>query len=137
MAKVCAQCGKSLSFLQRLGSDYCAECQAEINRKLAEVATAEAAEKASREKLAAKKRYAAALLGQATAEELAQLDADGYLIAGNKLILCPVCGHDRFHQRRTLLNTRAATFFNLDWADSGADTRICELCTHVMLFARG
>jgi hypothetical protein len=34
------------------------------------------------------------------------------------------------------MNTRAATFFNVDWANSGADTRICQRCTHVMWFAR-
>jgi len=137
MAKTCAQCGKPLSFLQRLGSSNCPECQAEIDRKQAEAAKAEAELQAGLEREAAERRYAAALHGDASSEDLRRLESDGYLIAGGRLIVCPVCGHDRFHQQRTLLNTRAATFFNLDWANRGADTRICQRCTHIIWFARG
>jgi uncharacterized Zn finger protein (UPF0148 family) len=136
MAKTCAQCGKSLSFFRRIGTSYCPACRAEIERKQEEAAKAEAELRAKQEREAAEKRYAAALRGEASPEDLRRLESEGYLIAGNRLIRCPVCDHDRFHQQRTLLNTRAATFFNLDWADSGADTRICQRCAHVMLFAR-
>ena len=137
MAKTCAQCGKPLSFFQRLGSSNCPECQAEIDRKQAEAAKAEAESRARLEREAAERRYAAALRGEAASDDLRRLEVDGYLIAGGRLIVCPICGHDRFHQQRTLMNTRAATFFNLDWADRGADTRICQRCTHVLWFARG
>ncbi len=137
MAKTCDRCGKPLSFFQGLGSSNCPDCQVEIDRKQAGAAKAEAESQARQEREAAKRRYAAALRGEASPDDLRRLEAEGYLIAGGRLIVCPICGHDRFHQQRTLMNTRAATFFNLDWADRGADTRICERCTYVMWFARG
>ena len=136
MAKTCVQCGKPLSFFQRFGSDNCPDCQAEIDRHRSEVARAEAGSRAQPDPELAANRYAAALRGEASPDDLRRLESDGYLVAGGRLIRCPVCGHDRFHQQRTLMNTRAATFFNLDWANSGADTRICQRCTHVMWFAR-
>ena len=137
MTKFCLQCGKSLSLIQRLATNYCSDCQEEIDRKQAESARMEVEESAKQEREATQTRRAAALQGKATPEDLQQLAAEGYLIAGNRLIQCPVCGHDRFHQQRTLMNTRAMTFLNFDWADSGADTRICQRCTYVMWFARG
>ena len=137
VAKACAKCGKSLSFFQRLGGTLCPECQAEADLQQFEAARAAADERARQEREAAEKRYTAALRGETSAADLEQLAADGYLIAGGRLIRCPICEHDRFHQQRLLLNTRAATFFNMDWANSGADARICQRCTHVMWFARG
>lgn len=144
MEKSCIHCGKSLSFFQRLSSDICPDCQAEIDRQqsAAEWVESELRPQPVQQKEQVPdpeyeaKRYAAALRGEASSDELQQLEADGYLIAGERLIQCPVCGHDRFHQQRTLMNTRAATFFNVEWANSGADTRICQRCTHVMWFAR-
>jgi uncharacterized Zn finger protein (UPF0148 family) len=137
MAKTCAQCGKALSFFQRLGSSNCPDCQAEMDRKQAEAAQAEAASRARLEREAAERRYAAALGGEASPDDVQRLESEGYLIAGGRLIVCPICGHDRFHQQWTLMNTRGATFFNMAWASQGADTRICQRCTHVMWFARG
>jgi uncharacterized Zn finger protein (UPF0148 family) len=137
MTKVCVRCGTPLSFFQRLGSDHCAACQTAIDRQERKVAEADEQSRAQLEREAAEKRYAAAVNGSASPDELRRLEADGYLIAAGRLIVCPVCGHDRFDQQRTLMNTRAATFLNFDWADGGADTRICQRCTHVMWFARG
>ena len=137
MAKTCAQCGKTLSFFQGLSSSHCPGCQAEIDRKQAEAAAGEAASRARLEREATERRYAAALRGEASPDDLRRLESDGYLVAGGRLILCPVCGHDRFHQQRALMNRRGAAFFNMTWADQGADTRICQRCTHVMWFARG
>ena len=37
--------------------------------------------------------------------------------------------------REYLLNTRAASFFNFDWANKAALTYICEQCGHIMWFA--
>ena len=34
-----------------------------------------------------------------------------------------------------LLNTRAASFFNFDWANRAALTYICEQCGHILWFA--
>lgn len=136
MTNFCLQCGKSLSLIQRLATNYCPDCQEEMDRKQADAARLEAEEIAKLEREATEARYAAALQGKASADDLMLLMAEGYLVAGNRLILCPICGHDRFHQQRTLMNTRAMTFFNFDWADSGADTRICQRCTYVMWFSR-
>ena len=112
------------------------ECQAEADRNQAAAAKAEAEERARLEREAAEKRYAAALRGEASRDDLRQLESDGYLIAGDRLIRCPVCGHDKFDQQRVLMTSRAAAFLNFTWASDGADTRICQRCTHVMLFAR-
>ena len=57
-------------------------CQAEIDRKAAVAAKAEAELRARREREAAEKRYAAALRGEASQSDLRRLESDGYLIAG-------------------------------------------------------
>lgn len=54
-------------------------------------------------------------------------------VAGHKLG-CPVCGHGRFWYRTTLMNTRLATFFNLDWANQAAVNFVCGRCGYVMWF---
>jgi DNA-directed RNA polymerase subunit RPC12/RpoP len=139
MAKTCSQCGKALTFWQGLGASLCPECQVEVPYKQAADALrkAEAAEEAAqRAREAALRRYEAAVRGEASTDDLKQLEAEGYLIADGRLIRCPICNHDGFHQQRTLMNTRAATFFNLNWANSDADTRICKRCGHVLWFAR-
>jgi C4-type Zn-finger protein len=50
-------------------------------------------------------------------------------------LACPVCRHTQFYTREYLLNTRAATFFNFDWANKSALTYICEQCGHILWFA--
>ncbi len=50
-------------------------------------------------------------------------------------LACPVCRHTQFYTREYLLNTRAATFFNFDWANKAALTYICEQCGHILWFA--
>jgi hypothetical protein len=54
-------------------------------------------------------------------------------VAGHRLV-CPVCRGERFTSRRTLLNTRAATFFGLDWANRNAINHICEGCGYIFWF---
>lgn len=49
---------------------------------------------------------------------------------------CPVCGHDRFWTRRTLMDTRGAAFFGLDWAQPTAENYVCVRCGHVLWFLR-
>ena len=51
---------------------------------------------------------------------MARREAKAYEVQGYKLV-CPVCGHDLFWTRRSLLNTATATFFNLDWANREAN----------------
>lgn len=55
---------------------------------------------------------------------------------GYKLV-CPVCRHDLVRTRRSLLNTAAMTFFNLDWANRESNTFIRERCGHILWFQRG
>lgn len=54
-------------------------------------------------------------------------------VNGNKLT-CPVCGHDRFWFRTTLMNTRGATFLGFDWANKEAENYVCGQCGYVMWF---
>jgi predicted nucleic-acid-binding Zn-ribbon protein len=61
-------------------------------------------------------------------------EAIEYEIKGHKLS-CPICGNTLFYARKTLLNTRGATFFGLDWANKNADNYICENCGHILWFS--
>jgi predicted nucleic-acid-binding Zn-ribbon protein len=47
---------------------------------------------------------------------------------------CTVCGCERFFERRAQLNTAAATFFNLDWANATAECWVCGQCGYVHWF---
>ncbi len=59
------------------------------------------------------------------------------LIVEGKVIICPVCKHDKFWLRKTLMNTRAASFFSFDWLNKTSDCQICDRCGHVLWFFRG
>ncbi|MCF7686943.1 MAG: DNA-binding protein [Cephaloticoccus sp.] len=59
----------------------------------------------------------------------------GYVVAG-KPVTCPHCGGVRFHDRKTLMNTRGATFFNLDWLNRAAFTLTCSTCSRIEWFGR-
>ena len=52
---------------------------------------------------------------------------------GHKLT-CTVCEHGRFWSRRTLMNTKGATFFGFDWANREAVNYVCERCGYVFWF---
>lgn len=56
-------------------------------------------------------------------------------VAGNDL-RCPVCGHDTFWKRRTLMNTPGMTFFGVEWANRQAENFVCDRCGHVLWFLR-
>jgi predicted nucleic-acid-binding Zn-ribbon protein len=72
------------------------------------------------------------------AEEPAVSDeGDGELFEnGGRNIKCTQCGHDRFKNRRVLLNTRGLTALNLDWLNEGATALTCRRCGLVQLFAK-
>lgn len=63
-------------------------------------------------------------------------EAKELVIEGQKII-CPVCSHDRFWSRKSLLNTRGASFFNFDWLNRTAVNQICDRCGHVLWFYEG
>jgi predicted nucleic-acid-binding Zn-ribbon protein len=52
----------------------------------------------------------------------------------DKKLECPICGHNKFYTRKSLLNTRGLTFFNLDWANKYAMNHICENCGYIYWF---
>lgn len=56
-------------------------------------------------------------------------------VDGHKLV-CPICGHDRFGRRKTLMNTFGLTFLGLEWANKEAASFICDSCGYVMWFMR-
>ncbi|AZR73631.1 hypothetical protein BBF96_09670 [Anoxybacter fermentans] len=59
--------------------------------------------------------------------------AKKYEVKGYKLV-CPICGHERFWTRKTLMNTPGVTFLGFDWANKEADNYICENCGYIMWF---
>ena len=63
--------------------------------------------------------------------EAQECEVHGYKLA------CSICRHPRFWTRRSLLNTAAATFFNVDWANRQATNFIGERCGHILWFAPG
>lgn len=54
-------------------------------------------------------------------------------IAG-AVLECPICKHDEFWTRRTLMNTPGMTLFGLDWANKSALNYVCSSCGHVLWF---
>lgn len=56
-----------------------------------------------------------------------------FAVAG-KQISCPHCGHQEFDSREILLNTRGATFMNLDWLNRGAVALTCRNCSRIEWF---
>jgi len=56
--------------------------------------------------------------------------------AGDTDITCPCCQNDTFDKDYRQLNTKGATFFNLDWANRDATILICKKCTHISWFMK-
>lgn len=50
------------------------------------------------------------------------------------ILECPICKHNEFWTRKTLMNTVGLTFFNLDWANKTATNYVCNNCGHVLWF---
>jgi DNA-directed RNA polymerase subunit M/transcription elongation factor TFIIS len=65
-----------------------------------------------------------------TVESAAQRTVHG------KVLECPVCGHDKFWKRQTLMNTPGMTFWGFDWANKQADNLICDKCGYIYWFFR-
>lgn len=56
------------------------------------------------------------------------------LVVNDRAIACPMCGHDRFWTRQTLMNSRGATFLGFDWANRTASNFVCDQCGYVLWF---
>lgn len=57
-----------------------------------------------------------------------------YTVAGRPLI-CPHCRERKFAPGSALLNTRARSAFNVDWADPSATILICAECGRIEWYA--
>ena len=62
-------------------------------------------------------------------------DPTGYSVGGRP-VRCPHCGQGRFIPSSALLNTRARSAFNIDWADPMAWILICAECGRLEWFAQ-
>ena len=51
-----------------------------------------------------------------------------------KDLICPHCEHNQFWTRTTLMNTKGATFFGLEWANKHATNYVCDRCGYVFWF---
>ena len=60
-------------------------------------------------------------------------ESETVIVNGHALI-CPICKNDHFFSREAQLNTAAASFFNLDWANRSATCFVCADCTHISWF---
>jgi rubredoxin len=60
-------------------------------------------------------------------------EAKSYEVLGHQL-RCPICQHDSFTMRRSLLNTRGLTFLDLDWANRRATNFVCAQCGYILWF---
>lgn len=49
-------------------------------------------------------------------------------------IICQMCKNDLFLKRKSQLNTRMASFFNLDWANKEATCYVCTECQYIHWF---
>ncbi|MHC4943281.1 MAG: hypothetical protein ACYTG7_09715 [Planctomycetota bacterium] len=56
--------------------------------------------------------------------------AGSYTLLGKK-IDCPHCGKDQFIEGAAQLNTRMATFLDLDWVNKSATTLACANCGRI------
>lgn len=51
-----------------------------------------------------------------------------------KQLVCPVCENNLFIETRAQLNTAAASFFDLDWANKEARCFVCSECSYIYWF---
>jgi predicted nucleic-acid-binding Zn-ribbon protein len=58
---------------------------------------------------------------------------NNFVICGEPVI-CPHCGGKSFDKREVLLNTRGATFLNLNWLNQGATALTCMKCGRIEWF---
>jgi DNA-directed RNA polymerase subunit RPC12/RpoP len=58
------------------------------------------------------------------------------LMVKGRAMRCPICGHEFFWERKVLLNSRAMTFFGLDWANRESRAMVCDDCGHILFFAQ-
>lgn len=66
-----------------------------------------------------------------------QADGTHSVTVGDRPLLCTACGHDRYHDRNSLLNTRGGELFGVAWANKAAKNYICAQCGYIHWFLVG
>ena len=66
--------------------------------------------------------------------ETKQVDGSIAVMLDARPLTCLVCGHNRFHERSSLLNSRGGEFFGVAWADTKATNFICTNCGYIHWF---
>lgn len=56
-----------------------------------------------------------------------------YQVEG-RVIVCPICGHDRFAKGRAQLHTSGMTLMDLEWLQDEATTLACASCSRLEWF---
>ena len=72
--------------------------------------------------------------GKMQFQEFPQADGSIEVQMDGRRLACAVCGGTHFHERNSLLNTRAATLFNVSWANKEATNYICTQCGYIFWF---
>ena len=107
----CAKCGKQYpSKYYFVAADTCNECFSGLDKK-------------AQDRLLT------------SAEPITKEGSSIRSVDGHKLT-CPVCKHDTFWYRRTLMNTPGMTFWGIEWANQQAENYVCGSCGYVMWFLR-
>jgi hypothetical protein len=60
-------------------------------------------------------------------------DPKAETVAG-KPLRCPICQHDRFWSRPTMLPRRALAIMDIEWAAPKAVVHACARCRHLLWF---
>jgi DNA-directed RNA polymerase subunit RPC12/RpoP len=58
------------------------------------------------------------------------------LVVEGRAVPCPICGHDRFRTRTTVMASGLLAAFDMEWAGSEALNYVCDRCGHVLWFMR-
>jgi hypothetical protein len=76
------------------------------------------------------------IIGMLAMDEQENPDGTLSVQIDGKPLRCAVCGSDKFHERKTLLNSRSGELFNLAWAEKKAQNYICIECGYIFWFLR-
>jgi hypothetical protein len=68
-------------------------------------------------------------------ESLSTEGASKRIVDGHELH-CPICAHDEFWKRHTLMNTPGLTFLGVEWANRQAENYVCDSCGYILWFLR-
>jgi DNA-directed RNA polymerase subunit RPC12/RpoP len=109
----CGECGTAIPSSHPYA--WCTKCGASLPAEI-------------KAKLAAPRR-------QDPPEMQARQDGTTLVVEGNA-VACPICRHDRFRMKNTLMESRGMAILDVEWAAPSAETYICTRCGHVLWFMR-